>query len=132
MTKKILILGIIFMLFFLILPLTAKEKIVFESVLKDAEFVPIYAFEVLYEKELPGMGWWTLKFENGAVITINRAREKLSKDDIWFIGKEYKVTRKGFGENNFFVYLNELVDIEWIDKKTQKRLDKEAKAKKEA
>ncbi|MBA7483471.1 hypothetical protein ES707_18986 [subsurface metagenome] len=116
-----------FMLLALILPLAAKEKIVFESVLKDAEFRPLYAFEVTYEETLPSMGWWTLKFENGAVITVYRARLELSKDDVWFIGKKYKVTRKGLGKNYFFVYLDELVGIEWVDKKVQKRLVKEAK-----
>lgn len=124
MRKKILILGLVCLLAF---PLLAKEKVVFESVLKDADFYPIYVFKDTYEETLPCMGWWTLKFENGAVITANRARLELSKDDIWFIGKKYKVTRKGLGKNYFFVYLDELVGIEWVDKKVQKRLDKEAK-----
>lgn len=127
MRTKILGLGLVCLLVF---PLVAKEKTVFESVLKDAEFHPLYVFEDSIEVILPSMGWWTLKFENGAVITANRENEKLSKNDIWFIGKKYKITRKGFGENNFFVYLNELVGIEWIDKKVQKRLNKEAKKKK--
>lgn len=85
-----------FTLFFLILPLTAKEKVVFESVLKDADFRPLYAFKVdTYEETIPCMGWWTLKFENGAVITVNRARLSTPKDEIWWIGKEYKVIKKG-------------------------------------
>ena len=84
-----------FMLFFLIFPLTAKEKVIFESVLKDAEFHPLYVFKDTYEETLPCMGWWTLKFENGAVITVNRARLEFPKDDIWWIGKKYEIIKKG-------------------------------------
>jgi len=93
MRKKILVLGLIFLFVF---PLLAKEKVVFESVLKDADFDPLYAFKVgSYEETIPCMGWWTLKFENGAVITVNRVRLESPKDDIWWVGKEYKVIKKG-------------------------------------
>ncbi|GAG54680.1 unnamed protein product, partial [marine sediment metagenome] len=38
--------------------------------------------------------WWTLKFENGAVIIVSRSALEPKEDIIWWIGKEYKVVKK--------------------------------------
>ena len=100
MRKFILILT----LFLLILPLIAKEEeVVFKSILKDANFCPLHSveveafFAVLRKGDaFSWEGWWTLKFENGAVITINRSWANLPKHDIWWIGKEYKVIKEKF------------------------------------
>jgi hypothetical protein len=70
-----------------------KGNVLFESVLKDAVFVPL-------EKsigETNVYGQWTLKFENGAVITkysgYGGAKENM-KSNIWWIGEEYVVYLK--------------------------------------
>ena len=101
MRIKTLVLGICF---FLILPLIAKEEeVAFESILKDADFCPLSSLSnplLPLEIEDPDPvgwdGWWTLKFENGAVITINRSWTKYPKWDIWWIGKEYKVVKEKY------------------------------------
>jgi len=91
-----------FMFFFLILPIIAEEEeVVFESILKDADFRPLYTVKTPFDSLRDGdpfgwSGWWTLKFENGAVITINRSWLNLPKHDIWWIGKEYKVSKEKF------------------------------------
>ena len=89
----------------------AKEEIVFESVLKDAIFMPLYVSDNYIQKTVPHFGWWTLKFENGAVITFYRGTELLPKSDIWWIGKTYIVSKKGFGENYFFIKLKQEEEI---------------------
>jgi hypothetical protein len=107
MKTKILILGL---LCFLVIPLLAKETVVFESVLKDAIFSGGGA-------TLEHIGWWTLKFENGAVIRVERRTLDFPKDEIFWIGKKYQVSKKGFGENNFFVKLIEEGEKEQAEKK---------------
>jgi len=74
-----------------------QEDIEFESILKDAEFRPGYP-HVTRGGEHCFLGWWTLKFENGAVVRM------ISRDDrditifepkeIWWIGKKYIVIKK--------------------------------------
>jgi len=97
---KKLVLGLLVLL--LALPLLAQEnplemtreqyeeesgKVVFESILKDADFYPF-----IEGRTIPCWGQWVLKFENGAVIRIpveqlirHQARE------IFWIGKKYQV-----------------------------------------
>lgn len=95
MKTKIFIVGLIFLF---VSPLIAEEEVVFESVLKDAVFCPIDPTTVIInhaEKyQLPWMGWWTLKFENGAVIAIKKSFRELPKLEIWWIGKRYKVIKE--------------------------------------
>ena len=96
--KKLILVS---MLFFLILPLTAEdEEIVFESILKDAEFCSLAAtkadMKMIEDLDL-SLGWWTwwtLKFENGAVIVISRSALEPKEDIVWWIGKEYRVTKE--------------------------------------
>ena len=103
MRNRILIIGFICLFIF---PLLAKEKIVFESTLKDAVFCPLWVGDSNTTRS-NSTGWWTLKFENGAVISFWRKMEVLPKNDIWWIGKKYKVTKRGFGKNHFYVKLIE-------------------------
>lgn len=86
----------------------AADTVLFESILKDAVFIPLYISMHPTEKSVPAAGWWTLKFENGAVISVYREPAKpLPKDDVWWIGKVYEVSKKGFGENYLIVKLKQ-------------------------
>ena len=106
----------------------AEETIVFESVLKDAVFIPLYisaGSSILnrqMERDFPMAGWWTLKFENGAIITFYRIPgdfelSQMAKKagikmlgrgvDIWWIGKVYIVSINEDRPNYFSVKLKE-------------------------
>jgi len=87
MRTKILILGLFCLLIF---PLMAKDEVVFESTLKDADFRPFSS-----KVGMNNIGWWTLKFENGAVIRVWTGYNSKPKDDIWWVGKRYKITEDG-------------------------------------
>ena len=78
-------------------PLLAKEDIVFESILKDAIFVPCQPEKYLMAKI---EGYWTLKFENGAIVSIGKldvtegeSLKMAGRQTIWWIGETYRVTR---------------------------------------
>jgi hypothetical protein len=64
-----------------------EEKVKFMSDLKDAVFMPYGAL---------GQGFWTLKFDNGAVIMIHDDGGSLGARS-WWIGRTYKVIETGFG-----------------------------------
>jgi len=105
----------------------AKETIVFESALKDAVFIPLYIGErTIGEPAFPAAGWWTLKFENGAIITSYRMSGDPIRDfsiikiykkagikwpgpglDIWWIGKVYTVSKDEDKSELFIVKLKE-------------------------
>jgi len=73
-----------------------KENIEFESILKDAEFHPGYPY-ITRSKKHCFLGWWTLKFENGAVVrAISRDDQDATifePKDVWWIGKKYVVIK---------------------------------------
>jgi hypothetical protein len=82
----------------------AKEETLFEDVLRDAEFHPLIITEANLAKINQVVGWWTLKFENGAVVTTPQYTVGLtSKKDIWWIGKTYIVYKKKFGQNYYSI-----------------------------
>lgn len=95
-------LALVFCLTFLAPALIAKDEpkieVIFESALKDAIYCPLYDSELasLRTNFSADVGWWTLKFENGAVIrywkntfiNVNKA-----DGDIWWIGKVYVVSK---------------------------------------
>ncbi len=84
---------------FLVSVSPAKEETLFEAVLRDAEFHPLLIAEANLAKINQVVGWWTLKFENGAVVTTPQYTVGLtSKKDIWWIGKTYIVYKKRFGQ----------------------------------
>jgi len=129
MRIKILILGLIFLFAF---PLIAKEGIVFESVLKDVDFslLPptiddMKTYELLkrsafkekkdLESGLAWPTWWTLKFENGAVITIRKWAWPADEAIIWWIGKKYKVTQIIRKTGDYFIA--GLVEEKKVEKK---------------
>jgi hypothetical protein len=115
------------LLFLVLAPVSnAKETIVFESALKDAVFIPLYISERTTEPMFPAAGWWTLKFENGAVITSYRISGDPIRDfsiikiykkagiklpdpglDIWWIGKVYIVSKDEDRPELFIVKLKE-------------------------
>jgi len=115
------------LLFLVLAPASnAKETIVFESALKDAVFLPLYISERTTEPMFPAAGWWTLKFENGAVITSYRMSGDPIRDfsiikiykkagikwpglglDIWWIGKVYTVSKDEDRPELFIVKLKE-------------------------
>ena len=67
----------------------AKDNVLFESVLKDADMVIIYKLNSKLEKR-----FWTLKFENGAVLNIYEGpnADKII-GSVWWIGKRYVIYR---------------------------------------
>jgi len=69
----------------------AKEKVEFESALKDTSYHPPV---------------WILKFENGATLWVARdpSMEK-GLSEVWWIGKEYHVKYK-----SFYGYIVKLVE----------------------
>jgi len=75
-----------------------KENIEFESILKDAEFHPGYPY-ITRSKIHCFVGWWTLKFENGAVTRIicrdDQDATMFFPKDTWWIGKRYVVINMG-------------------------------------
>jgi len=107
----------------------AEEMIVFESALKDAVFVPLYigagsaVLDRQMERDFPFAGWWTLKFENGAIVTYYRSpgtsfeliqmykkagiKGPGSGVDIWWIGKVYIVSINEDRPDYFSVKLKE-------------------------
>ena len=87
MRTKILFLGLACLFIF---PLIAKEEVIFESILKDADFHPFTS-----KIGANNIGWWTLKFENGAVIRVWTGYNTKPKDDIWWVGKKYTITAEG-------------------------------------
>jgi len=83
---------------FLAPALIANEEVVFESILKDAIFM---------HAEAAFGTWWTLKFENGAIITFDKEFEvRAPEDGIWWVGKTYVVSKKS-DENFLIVKLKE-------------------------
>jgi hypothetical protein len=89
--------------------LKAKEEgtVLFESVLKDADFCFAYWNEPTRSNY--HMGYWTLKFENGAVVKsyeFSIGSEECKS--IWWIGGKYIVyKRKSKGEWHLRVELLE-------------------------
>jgi len=73
-----------------------QENVEFESILKDAEFRPGYPYVTKSNKHC-FLGWWTLKFENGAVVRIIARDDRditiFEPKDIWWIGKKYAVIK---------------------------------------
>ena len=88
MRTKILVLGLVCLF---VISLTAKEEVAFKSVLKDADFYPQYHTEM--GQSMIGVGWWTLKFENGSIIRVYRNYKSKPVNDIWQVGKKYAVTK---------------------------------------
>jgi hypothetical protein len=91
-------LAIFFLIIFLSISLWAKEEIIFESILKDAIFIPIsvldkFMGEPIVHRDL--LGCWTLKFENGAVIRYFSNFTDKPEDHILWIGKKYIVSKRG-------------------------------------
>jgi len=108
-----------FTLFFLILPLTAKdEEVIFESILKDADFCTLPATKTdigIIEELKLDLGWWTwwtLKFENGAVIVISRSALEPKEDVVWWIGKEYRVTKETWERTQKSYFRAKLIEEE--------------------
>jgi len=129
MKIKILVLGLIFLFAF---PLVAEEGIVFESALKDVDFcllpptkddietLELFKRSAFREKKDLKVGlawptWWTLKFENGAVITIREKAFPANEAIIWWIGKQYKVTQIIRKTGNYFIA--KLVEEKKVEKK---------------
>ena len=75
-----------------------RGAVLFESVLKDVDFQ-------LDLRSKFAIGWWILKFENGAIIrTLRPALVSRVDSDIWRLGKKYKVTK----------YLSEKYEAEYL------------------
>lgn len=73
----------------------AKEEgnVLFESVLKDADFRHAYWNEPT--RSNCHIGYWTLKFENGAVIkSYEFSVGPEERASVWWIGKQYVVYKK--------------------------------------
>lgn len=103
------ILTFMFLSLILLVVAEQEEEVVFKSALKDADFCPLLSQSEVFQPLEPDPsdpvgwdGWWTLKFENGAIIRVNRSWSDRPRNDIWWVGKEYKVTRDRF---LFFVTL---------------------------
>jgi hypothetical protein len=95
MKKYIVVL--VLCLAFLAPALIAKDEVIFESALKDAVFIPFHGTD----ENTIGIrwGWWTIKFDNGAIITIHRGLGDDATNDIWWVGKTYIVTKNRYGFN---------------------------------
>jgi len=67
----------------------AKDNILFESVLMDTDMTITYKSSSGIEKR-----YWTLKFENGAVLNIYEGpNADVILGHVWWIGKRYVIYR---------------------------------------
>jgi hypothetical protein len=83
------LIGSVLILFCFLIAQDQKESILFESALKDAVFSPDLSRGQTLSPSGGMYGWWTLKFENGAVILHYSTMVKLSQ---WWIGETYVVS----------------------------------------
>jgi len=66
-----------------------KDNVLFESVLTDADMAITYKLSSRIEKR-----YWTLKFENGAVLNIYEGpNADVILGSVWWIGKRYVIYR---------------------------------------
>jgi len=83
-----------------------KTRILFESVLRDAIFVPVGSVNEMlvqrvefFEGEAAHVvapkraGYWTLKFDNGAILPIWAGQGPESS--LWWTGETYRVSESG-------------------------------------
>jgi hypothetical protein len=94
------------------------KNILFESVLRDAIFVPlmasrdrtvnivrIYEGKVSHVRAANRMGYWTLKFDNGAVLPVWSGPD--GSGSLWWIGVNYRVSE---GPDSYDVELSDAAE----------------------
>lgn len=51
------------------------------------------------------IGWWTLKFQNGAIIRYRRYEQNLANEEVFWVGKKYQVIKEGVAGIDYFIKL---------------------------